>query len=79
MHYPGYAQSRRKVAEFSRDECIDLIESLYGWDWGEDGVPEYASETVSLEVLRAEALRQHDREWTVPFGQEHHYTLMGED
>jgi hypothetical protein len=56
-----------------RQGLIDLIESVYGWSWGEDGIDEEDQDTVSLESLREHALFQHDCEWMVPVQHEHHY------
>lgn len=72
MHYSGYAEAVANAKEMDRDRLIDLIESLFGWST--EGIPEYAKETVPLEELRAEALRQLDRDWLIPAGREGFYT-----
>jgi hypothetical protein len=73
MHYAGYTESRRKVEKYNRKQLIDLIEALYGWAWGDDGIPEELKDEVSLNRLLEEALRQHDAEWWVPANYLHHY------
>ena len=72
MHYRGYAASRQNVLNFTRHQLIDLIESLYGWDWSEDGIAEDRAGEVGIDRLRDEALLQHSWEWTIPAGQESH-------
>ncbi len=55
-HYPGYAESREKVKAYTDKQLLDLLDALYGRDNLEYG--------ATHEDLLAEALRQHDEEWT---------------
>jgi hypothetical protein len=73
MHYTGYSRTVEEVKQFDRQELLDLIESLFGWGWHEDGIAEDQKDDVSTDRLREEALHQLDWEWRVPTQHLHHY------
>lgn len=55
-HYPGYSESREKVQRYTDAQLLDLMDALYGRDNLQYG--------ATHDDLLAEALRQHDEEWT---------------
>lgn len=56
-YYNGYHRSRIEVLQMNRQQCVELIESLYGFKAG------WAS---NRQTHKDEALRQHQQEWTIP-------------
>jgi len=54
--YEGYNQARQKFQTADLDECLSLIDDLYGRDQIED--------ESNLEEVREEALRQLKEEFT---------------
>ena len=57
-HYQGYWEARKKIANQSLEEDLDLIDNLFGREMLHYG--------ATPEQVKAEALRQLEIEWRIP-------------